>query len=147
MTESGLLHLASRPAAPRPRGRGPGLRLRLTLLATGLTAGVSAVLLWLGWLLVGSVVTAVPELPAGTSVRIQGVDVPAEQLAGTLQSNAQDKVLQYGTAAFLCVVLAAAVLAWALTGRLLRPDNAGQAILRILKNIKSHGLRVLFHHK
>jgi hypothetical protein len=28
-----------------------------------------------------------------------------------------------------------------------RPDNAGQAILRILKNIKSHGLRVLFHHK
>ena len=89
--------MASRPTAPRSRGRGPGLRLRLTLLATGLTAFVSAALLWLGWLLVGSVVTAIPNCRPAASVRIQGVDVPAEQLASTLQDNAQDKVLQYGT--------------------------------------------------
>ncbi|HEV3359672.1 MAG TPA: HAMP domain-containing sensor histidine kinase [Pseudonocardiaceae bacterium] len=133
--------MASRPAAPRPRGRGPGLRLRLTLLATCLTAGVSAALLWLGWLLVGSVVTAVPELPDGTTVRIQGVDVPAEQLASTLQATAQDKVLQYGTAAFLCVVLAAAVLAWALTGRLLRPLQEVTATARRL-SAESLGERI-----
>ena len=141
MTESGLLRLASRPTAPRQRGRGPGLRLRLTLLATGLTAGVSAVLLWLGWLLVGSVITAVPELPDGATVRIQGVDVPAAQLASTLQTNAQDKVLQYGTAAFLCVVLAAAVLAWALTGRLLRPLQEVTATARRL-SAESLGERI-----
>ncbi len=141
MTDTGLLHLASRPTAPRPRGRGPGLRLRLTLLATCLTAGVSAALLWLGWLLVGSVVTAVPELPPGSSVRFQGVDVPAEQLASALQANAQDKVLQYGSAAFLCVVLAAAVLAWALTGRLLRPLQEVTATARRL-SAESLGERI-----
>lgn len=140
-TGTGLLRLASRPTAPRQRGRGPGLRLRLTLLATGLTAGVSAALLWLGWLLVGSVVTAVPELPKGSSVRIQGVDVPAEQLATTLQANAQDKVLQYGSAAFLCVVLAAALLAWALTGRLLRPLQEVTATARRL-SAESLGERI-----
>jgi signal transduction histidine kinase len=133
--------VASRPTAPRSRGRGPGLRLRLTLLATGLTAGVSAALLWLGWLLVGSVVTAIPELPPGSSVRIQGVDVPSEQLASTLQDNAQDKVLQYGSAAFLCVVLAAAVLAWALTGRLLRPLQEVTATARRL-SAESLGERI-----
>ncbi|HEX4225475.1 MAG TPA: HAMP domain-containing sensor histidine kinase [Pseudonocardiaceae bacterium] len=133
--------MATRPTAPRSRGRGPGLRLRLTLLATGLTAGVSAVLLWLGWLLVGSVITAVPELPAGSTVRYQGVDVPSEQLATTLQDNAQDKVLQYGTAAFLCVVLAAAVLAWALTGRLLRPLQEVTATARRL-SAESLGERI-----
>jgi len=74
-------------------------------------------------------------------VRIQGVDVPAEQLAGTLQSNAQDKVLQYGTAAFLCVVLAAAVLAWALTGRLLRPLQEVTATARRL-SAESLGERI-----
>jgi hypothetical protein len=141
LTDSSLLRLAARPTAPRSRGRGPGLRLRLTLLATGLTAGVSAVLLWLGWLLVGSVITAVPDLPQGSSVRVQGVDVPAERLATTLQDNAQDKVLQYGTAAFLCVVLAAAVLAWALTGRLLRPLQEVTATARRL-SAESLGERI-----
>jgi hypothetical protein len=141
LTESSLLRLATRPTAPRSRGRRPGLRLRLTLLATGLTAGVSAVLLWLGWLLVGSVIAAVPELPPGTSVRFHGVDVPAAQLAITLQDNARDKVLQYGTAAFLCVVLAAAVLAWALTGRLLRPLQEVTATARRL-SAESLGERI-----
>jgi hypothetical protein len=141
LTDTGLLRLASRPTAPRQRGRGPGLRLRLTLLATGLIAGVSAALLWLGWLLVGSVVTAVPELPKGSSVRVQGVDVPAEQLASTLQANAQDKVLQYGSVAFLCVVLAAALLAWAFTGRLLRPLQEVTATARRL-SAESLGERI-----
>ncbi|MDT7679823.1 MAG: hypothetical protein QOG57_133, partial [Pseudonocardiales bacterium] len=55
------------PATPAtPRRRGPGLRLRLTVLCTVLAALVSALLLWLGWLLVGGVVSAVPALPPGT---------------------------------------------------------------------------------
>ena len=47
-----------RPTMPRPtravrRWRTAGLRPRLTLLSTALVALVSALLLWLGWLLVG----------------------------------------------------------------------------------------------
>ena len=40
--------------------RTAGLRPVLTVLSTGLVALVSALLLWLGWLLVGGVVNAVP---------------------------------------------------------------------------------------
>jgi signal transduction histidine kinase len=101
--------------------RGPGLRARITLLATGLVAAVSGLLLWLGWLLVGRVVGAVPALPPGTTVRVHGVDVDAPQLAAALRDTARTQVLQAGTIAFLCVVAAAAILAWAITGRVLRP--------------------------
>ena len=47
-----------------------GLRPRLALLATALVALVSAVLLWLAWLLVGNVAGAVPSLPPGGTVRV-----------------------------------------------------------------------------
>ncbi|TDD09288.1 HAMP domain-containing histidine kinase [Saccharopolyspora terrae] len=101
--------------------RGPGLRLRLTLLATSLVALVSAVLLWLGWVLVGNVVAAVPRLPAGTPVRVGGVDVPAELLGAALRDSAREQVLLIGGPAFVAVVVAAALLAWLVTGRMLRP--------------------------
>ncbi|GAA2800629.1 HAMP domain-containing sensor histidine kinase [Saccharopolyspora taberi] len=101
--------------------RGPGLRLRITLLATGLVAGVAALLLWLGWLLVGNVVAAVPRLPEGSLVRVHGVDVPADQLGEALRTSAREQVLLVGGIAFVAVVLAAAVLAWTVTGRVLRP--------------------------
>ena len=101
--------------------RGPGLRLRITFLATGLVAGVSGLLLWLGWLLVGNVVAAVPRLPDGSLVRVHGVDVPAEQLGEALRTSAREQVLMIGGLAFVAVVLAAAVLAWTVTGRVLRP--------------------------
>ncbi|GDY32939.1 sensor histidine kinase [Gandjariella thermophila] len=101
--------------------RGPGLRARITLLATGLVAAVSGLLLWLGWLLVGRVVGAVPQLPAGATVRVRGVDVDAGQLGAALRDGARAQVLQAGSIAFLCVVAAAAILAWTITGRVLRP--------------------------
>ncbi len=101
--------------------RGPGLRVRLTLLATALTAGVSGVLLWLGWVLVGNVVGTTPDLPFGSTIVVDGVPVTATQWANLLRDHARDQVLQAGSVAFLLVVLAAAILAWALTGRLLRP--------------------------
>ncbi|WP_243789127.1 cell wall metabolism sensor histidine kinase WalK [Saccharopolyspora gloriosae] len=108
------------PTRPLTR-RGPGLRVRLTLLATGLVAAVSALLLWLGWMLVGNVVAGVPRLPAGGLVRLGDVAVPAEHLGAALRSSAREQVLVVGGLAFVAVVLAAAVLAWTVTGRVLRP--------------------------
>jgi signal transduction histidine kinase len=114
-----MVPLADRTAV---RGRrGPGLRVRLTLLATALTAGVSGVLLWLGWLLVGNVVAATPDLPPGATVTVDGVRVTASRWSDLLRDHARDRVLEAGSVAFLLVVLAAAILAWTLTGRLLRP--------------------------
>ncbi|MFC7344282.1 sensor histidine kinase [Saccharopolyspora griseoalba] len=101
--------------------RGPGLRVRLTLLATALVAVVSGLLLWLGWVLVGNVVAAVPQLPEGTSVRVGGVDVPAELLGAALRDSARRQVLTIGGFAFVAVVAAGALLAWLVTGRVLRP--------------------------
>lgn len=101
--------------------RGPGLRLRLTLLATALVAAVSSLLLWLGWVLVGNVVAAVPQLPDDSMVRVNGVEVPAAQVDAALRSSAQQQILATGGIAFVAVVLAAAVLSWTVTGRVLRP--------------------------
>jgi signal transduction histidine kinase len=97
------------------------LRARITLLATGLAAGVSLVLLWLAWMLVGDAVAAVPQLPPGTTVRVDGVDVDAAALAAHLRDHARDKVLLFGSIAFFCVVAATAILAWTFTSRVLRP--------------------------
>ncbi|MFN2495568.1 MAG: sensor histidine kinase [Pseudonocardiaceae bacterium] len=115
----------------RPR-RGPGLRARLTLLATALSAAVSALLLWLGWLLVGGVVAAVPDLPLGSTVEVGGVPVAADQLGAVLQEAARQRVLQAGSVAFLLVVTATALLAWVLTGQVLRPLHEVTATARRL---------------
>ncbi|AHI00183.1 HAMP domain-containing sensor histidine kinase [Kutzneria viridogrisea] len=102
--------------------RGPGLRLRITLIAVGIVAAVSAVLLWLGWLLVGAAVRgAVPQLPPGSQVIVDGAAVEAAQLGEVLQDHARAQVLGTGLVAFVFLLLAAAVLAWTFTGRVLRP--------------------------
>ncbi len=106
--------------AVRPR-RGPGLRTRLTLLATGLSAVVSGLLLWLGWLLVGAVVSAVPQLPPGTVVEVDGVSVAARDLAPALRDAARDQVLAAGSVAFLLAVVVTGLLSWVITGQVLRP--------------------------
>lgn len=97
------------------------LRARITALSTGLAAGVSIVLLWLAWTLVGDAVAAVPQLPPGTRVWVDGVAVDASALAAHMQQHARDKVLLFGSIAFCCVVLATAILAWTFTSRVLRP--------------------------
>ncbi|MGH3627736.1 MAG: sensor histidine kinase [Sciscionella sp.] len=117
------------------------MRVRLTLLATGLAGSVAAVLLWLGRSLAGSVVSAVPRLPAGSLVDVGGVTVPAEQLARVLADNARDTVLRYGVIALVLVVLAAVILAWTLTGRLLRPLRDVTATARKL-SAESLGERI-----
>jgi signal transduction histidine kinase len=115
----------------RPR-HGPGLRARLTLLATGLSAAVSVLLLWLGWLLVGGVVAAVPDLPPGSTVDVQGVPVAADRLGEALQDAARQQVLQAGSVAFLLAVTATALLAWVITGQVLRPLHDVTATARRL---------------
>ncbi|MGH3753763.1 MAG: sensor histidine kinase [Pseudonocardiaceae bacterium] len=112
--------------------RGPGLRARLTLLATGLSAAVSALLLWLGWLLVGGVVAAVPDLPPGSTVRVNGVPVAGERLGIALQEAARQRVLQAGSVAFLLAVTATVLLAWVITGQVLRPLHEVTATARRL---------------
>ncbi|MGH3432391.1 MAG: sensor histidine kinase [Thermocrispum sp.] len=98
-----------------------GLRGRITVLAVVLAAAVSVVLLVLAWMLVRDAVAAVPQLPPGTTVRVNGAEVDASVLSEHLQATARDRVVLAGVIALGCVVLAAGVLAWALTARVLRP--------------------------
>jgi signal transduction histidine kinase len=111
---------------------GPGLRARLTLLATGLAAAVSALLLWLGWLLVGGVVAAVPDLPPGSTVLVDGVPVAADRLGAALQEAARQRLLAAGSVAFLLAVTATVLLAWVITGQVLRPLHEVTATARRL---------------
>ncbi|GAB3464510.1 HAMP domain-containing sensor histidine kinase [Actinophytocola sediminis] len=108
--------------------RGPGLRTRITLLATALVAVVAVLLLWLAWMLAGGAVT-VPSLPPGTTVMVDGVPVKAEKLAEALRDYARFRVLVAGAVAFVCVLVATALLAWTFTGRMLKPlrDVTGTA--------------------
>ncbi|HVH21796.1 MAG TPA: HAMP domain-containing sensor histidine kinase [Pseudonocardia sp.] len=112
--------------------RHTGLRPRLTALSTGLVALVSALLLWLGWLLVGGVARSVPALPPGSTVRIGDRDVPADQVTDAVGAAARNNVLQAGLVAFPLVVLAAAVVSWVLVGRVLGPLHAVTATARRL---------------
>jgi signal transduction histidine kinase len=108
--------------AASPRRRGPGLRLRITAVAVVIVAAVSALLLWLGWLLVGLVVRgAVPQMPAGSKILVDGVAVDASSLGDVLEQHARAQVLSAGVVAFVLLLIAAAVLAWTFTGRALRP--------------------------
>ncbi|MEJ3654241.1 ATP-binding protein [Actinomycetes bacterium KLBMP 9759] len=109
-----------------------GLRPRLTLVSTALVALVSALLLWLGWLLVGGVARSVPSLPAGSTVRVGDVVVPAEQLSEAVGAAARNDVLRAGLVAFPLVVIAAAVISWWLVGRVLGPLHAVTATARRL---------------
>lgn len=118
--------------APGPGAPGPGLRPRLTLLSTALVALVSGLLLWLGWLLVGDVARAVPALPAGATVRVGNLDVPAAQVSEAVGAAARLAVLQAGLIAFPLVVLAAAIVSWVLVGRVLAPLHAVTATARQL---------------
>lgn len=96
-----------------------GLRPRLTLLATALVAVASALLLWLGWVLVGAAVAGTPALPG--TVELGGVAVPAETARDAIAASARDDVLRAGLVAFPLVVVAGAVTAWVLVGRVLDP--------------------------
>jgi signal transduction histidine kinase len=87
------------------------------------------------------VVSAVPRLPDGTTVRVGEVDVPAEQLGRALGDAARSEVLRAGLIAFPLVVTAAAVLSWLIAGRVLRPLRQVTATARRL-SAESLGERI-----
>jgi len=91
------------------------------VLCTTLAALVSVLLLWLGWLLVGGVVSAVPALPPGTTVRVRDQPVAADALGRALADAARADVLRTGLVAFPLVVAAAAVVSFLAVGHVLRP--------------------------
>jgi signal transduction histidine kinase len=105
-------------------GRRPvrqGLRMRLTLLSTALLALIGALLLALSYLVVGRVVAALPQFPAGTQVQIDNQVMDASQVAGEIAAQGRETVLVVGLIAFPLQVLAGAFLSWVLIGRTLRP--------------------------
>ena len=118
-----------------------GLRARITLLTTVLVALVSALLLWLGWVLAGGVVASVPSLPPGETVLVGGVPVTADKLADALAADARRRLLLAGSVAFVCVVAATALLAWVVTGRVLRPLREVTGTARRL-SVESLGSRI-----
>ncbi|WP_181784747.1 HAMP domain-containing protein, partial [Pseudonocardia pini] len=108
------------------------LRWQLTLLGTGLVVLVSALLLWLGWLLVGGVAASVPTLPPGTLVRVGDLDVPAEQVTTAVRHAARAELLRAGLIAFPLLVVASGLVSWVLVGRVLAPLHEVTATARRL---------------
>lgn len=108
------------------------LRWQLTLLGTALVALVSALLLWLGWLLVGGVAGSVPGLPPGTTVQVGDARLPASQVTAAVRDAARAELLRAGALAFPLVVLAAGLVSWVLVGRVLAPLHAVTATARRL---------------
>lgn len=102
------------------------------MLATALVAGVSVVLLFLAWVLAGQVSSPAGVLPAGMPVVLDGVVTSSSVLLATLRGQAQHDVLSYGSVTVLLVVMAAAVLSWTLTGRVLRPLTRVTAVAHAL---------------
>jgi len=111
------------------------LRLRLTVLATSLVAVVSLVLVALGWVLAGQISSS---LPLRTPVAVDGVVTDAGVLTATLRGQAQHDVVTYGAGAVALVVLAAALLSWSLTGRVLRPLAEVTAVAQQLSQSTMH---------
>ena len=104
--------------------RNDRLRLRLTLLCTALLALVSALILALAYLLVGRVVAALPHLPPGTPVEIDGVRADAAEVTAQIVRQGRQTVLLVGFIAFPLLVMAGAMVSWVLIGRTLRPLSA-----------------------
>ena len=95
--------------------------MRLTLLSTALLALIGALLLALSYLVVGRVVAALPQFPAGTTGEIGDQVMDASQAAAEIAAQGRETVLIVGLIAFPLQVLAGAALSWVLIGRTLRP--------------------------
>jgi signal transduction histidine kinase len=65
-------------------------------------------------------------------VLVDGVSVPAGEIAAALGHSARTEVLQVGSVAFALVVLAAAMVSWVLSGHVLRPVHEVTATARRL---------------
>ena len=111
-----------------------GLRLRLTLLTGVVAAGAGVVLLALGWVLAGRLASIAPGGDAAAPVVVDGVRTTAGVLTETVRRQAQTDVLGRGTVAVVLLTAAALLLAWVLTGRVLRPIGRVTATARRLSD-------------
>ena len=73
-----------------------GLRLRLTMLSTALLALIGGLLLALSYLVVGRVVAALPQFPAGTQVQIGDEVMDASRAAAEIAAQGRETVLIVG---------------------------------------------------
>jgi signal transduction histidine kinase len=71
-------------------------------------------------------------LPPGSTVKVDGVPVAADRLGAALQEAARQRVLVAGSVAFLLAVIATVLLAWVITGQVLRPLHDVTATARRL---------------
>jgi signal transduction histidine kinase len=108
-------------AGVRPVTVRAGLRLRLTLLSAALLALVGGLLLALSYLLVSRVVAALPQLPPGTPVVVDGQVTDASALTARVVDQGRQTVLLVGLLAFVVETVSGAGVAWVLIGRTLRP--------------------------
>ena len=93
----------------------------MTLLSAALLALVGGLLLALSYLLVSRVVAALPQLPPGTPVVVDGEVTDASAVTAEVVSQGRQTVLLVGMAAFVVETVSGAGVAWVLIGRTLRP--------------------------
>ncbi|MEU4156767.1 HAMP domain-containing sensor histidine kinase [Actinoplanes sp. NPDC026670] len=100
----------------------PTLRLRLTLLNGILLVGAGAVLVLLAWLLVSESLHPVDELREGSVVTLRdGTSVEAMAWQDDMVAQASRELLIKGFSALAAVGIVGIALAYAVTGRALRP--------------------------
>ncbi|MDI6103266.1 HAMP domain-containing sensor histidine kinase [Actinoplanes sp. NEAU-A12] len=100
----------------------PTLRLRLTLLNGILLVGAGAVLVLLAWLLVSESLHPVDELRAGSTVTLaDGTTREALTWQAKMVADASRELLFKGFSALAAVGIIGIALAYAVTGRALRP--------------------------
>jgi signal transduction histidine kinase len=93
----------------------------LTLMSAALLALVGGLLLALSYLLVSRVVAALPQLPPGTPVVVDGEVTDAAALTEQVVRQGRQTVLLVGLVAFVVETVSGAGVAWVLIGRTLRP--------------------------
>jgi signal transduction histidine kinase len=100
----------------------PTLRLRLTLLNGILLVGAGAVLVLLAWLLVSESLHPVDELQQGSAVTLKdGTTAEALEWQTEMIAQASRELLIKGFSALAAVGIVGIALAYAVTGRALRP--------------------------
>jgi signal transduction histidine kinase len=93
----------------------------LTVLSAALLALVGGLLLALGYLLVSRVVGALPHLPPGTPVVVNGQVTDAAAVTAQVVAQGRRTVLVVGLIAVIAETVTGAGVSWVLIGRTLRP--------------------------
>ena len=135
VTPSGAEHGARHRGAPVAglRPVGGSAACRLTAVCTGVVALVSALLLWLGWLLVGGCGAGCRRCRRAATVRVGGRMVPSEQVSAAVGAAARERgAARRGWSRSRWWWWPRALVSWWLVGRVLGPLHAVTATARRL---------------